>query len=102
MNIQQLSHNIDQKLAQLDKQLATLEQRITTEAANSEQLRKDITALQTIKRKLQKSRAIMWQAHELQQGNDQQRLRNKRWLGIGLCVISGLGIVILLLIVLTQ
>jgi len=101
MNIQQLSNNIDQKLAQLDKQLATLQQRLISEG-NNDQLRKEITALEQIKRKLQKSRNIMWQAHELQQGSDQKRLNQKRWLGIGLCVISGLGLMAVLLVILTR
>lgn len=101
MNIQQLSNNIDLKLAQLDKQLATLERRLTTES-NNDQLHKEITTLEQIKNKLQKSRNIMWQAHELQLGSDQKRLLQKRWLGIGLCVVSGLGLLAVLLIVLTQ
>jgi exonuclease VII large subunit len=101
MNIQQLSNNIDQKLTLLDKQLATLQQRLASEGEN-DQMRKELTALEQIKRKLQKSRNIMWQAHELQLGSDQKRLNQKRWLGIGLCVVSGLGLLALLLIVLTQ
>jgi ElaB/YqjD/DUF883 family membrane-anchored ribosome-binding protein len=101
MNIQQLSNNIDQKLAQLDKQLATLARRLATES-NNEQLRNEISALEQIKNKLQKSRNIMWQAHELQLGSDQKRLNQKRWLGIGLCVVSGLGLLVILLLVLTQ
>lgn len=101
MNIQQLSNNIDQKLAQLDKQLAALQQRLASED-NKDQLHKDIQTLEQIKNKLQKSRNIMWQAHELQLGSDQKRLREKRWLGIGLCVVSGLGLLMIMLVVLTQ
>lgn len=96
-NIQQLSNNIDQKLGQLDLQLARLKQQ-----DSSEQTLKDIAALEGIKNKLQKSRNIMWQAHELQRGNDQQRLREKRLLGITLCIISVLGLLGLLLIALSQ
>ncbi|HOY22810.1 MAG TPA: hypothetical protein PK002_06615 [Cellvibrio sp.] len=96
-NIQQLSNNIDQKLAQLDLQLARLKQQ-----DSSEQILKDVAALEGIKNKLQKSRNIMWQAHELQRGNDQQRLREKRLLGITLCIISVLGLLGLLLIALSQ
>lgn len=101
MNIQQLSNNIDQKLAQLDKQLAALQQRLAAEN-NNEQLHKDIKALKQIKNKLQKSRNIMWQAHDLQRGSDQKRLQQRRWLGIGLCVFSGLGLLVILLLVLTR
>ena len=96
-DIQQLSNNIDQKLAQLDVQLSNLKQQ-----ASSEQTLKDIAALEAIKNKLQKSRNIMWQAHELQRGNDQQRLREKRMLGIGLCIVSALGLLGLIFIVLVQ
>ena len=96
-NIQQLSNNIDQKLAQLDLQLARLKQQDSLE-----QILKDIAALERIKNKLQKSRNIMWQAHELQRGNDQQRLREKRLLGITLCILSALGLLGLLFIVLSQ
>jgi uncharacterized BrkB/YihY/UPF0761 family membrane protein len=96
-NIQQLSNNIDQKLAQLDVQLTHLKQQ-----NSSEQILKDIAALEGIKNKLQKSRNIMWQAHELQRGNDQQRLREKRLFGITLCVISVLGLLALLLIALSS
>ncbi len=95
-NIQQLSNNIDQKLAQLDLQLARLKQQ-----DSSEQTLKDIAALEGIRNKLQKSRTIMWQAHELQRGNDQQRLREKRLFGITLCIISALGLLGLLFIALS-
>ncbi len=96
-NIQQLSHNIDQKLAQLELQLARLKQQ-----DRSEQILKDIAVLEDIKKKLQKSRNIMWQAHELQRGNDQQRLREKRLFGITLCIVSALGLLGILFIALSQ
>jgi len=99
MNIQQLSNNIDQKLAQLDQQLAQLHAQLTAAGDNREQLLKDKAALEQIKSKLQKSRAIMWQAHELQSGTDQKRLREKRWLGIGLCLVSGVGLIVLAFLV---
>ena len=100
MNIQEISLNIDQKVVQIDKQLADLQQRlITVDESENEQLLKDIAALERIKTKLQKSRNIMWEAHDLQQGNDQKRLREKRWLGIGLCVLSGLGLLAILIMV---
>lgn len=96
-NIQQLSNNIDQKLAQLELQLARLKQQ-----DRSEQILKDIAVLEGIKKKLQKSRNIMWQAHELQRGNDQQRLREKRLLGITLCIVSALGLLGILYIAVSQ
>lgn len=99
MNIQQISNNIDQKLAQLDRQLAQLKTQLADAGDNRDKLLKDTAALEQIKRKLQKSRNIMWQAHELQSGTDQKRLREKRWLGIGLCILSGLGLLTLALLV---
>jgi len=106
MNIQEISLNIDQKVAQIDKQLASLQQRMntgsTTDKSENEQLLKDMVALERIKTKLQKSRNIMWEAHDLQQGTDQKRLREKRWLGIGLCVVSGLGLLAILIAVLAH
>lgn len=104
MNIQQLSHNIDQKVAQIDKQLASLQHKLSTESTAdkslTDQLHKDMAALEQIKTKLQKSRSIMWQAHELQLGTDQKRLRQKHWLGVGLLVLSGVGLIALLIMVL--
>jgi hypothetical protein len=96
MNIQQISNNIDQKLTLLDQQLARLNAQLANGGDNQVQLLKDIAALQQIKRKLQKSRDIMWQADELQSGVDQQRMLAKRWLGIGLCAVSGLGLLALI------
>jgi ElaB/YqjD/DUF883 family membrane-anchored ribosome-binding protein len=102
MNIQQLSNNIDQKLALLDQQVTGLKQRLSNGDSNSEQLLKDISALENIKRKLEKSRNIMWQAHELQSGADQQRMQQKRWLGIALCAVSGLGLLGLIFLLIVQ
>ena len=97
MNIQQISTNIDQKLSQLDQQLTRLQAQLPGAGDNREQLLNDMAALEQIKTKLQKSRSLMWQAHELQTGGDQKRLQQKRWLGIGLCAVSGLGLAILIL-----
>lgn len=96
MNIKQLSNNIDQKLASLNQQLATLQLKIKNGDGDSDQLVKEINTLENIKTKLEKSRNIMWQAHDLQNNMDPKRLQQKRWLGIGLCVISGLGLLVLL------
>ncbi|RYY74967.1 MAG: hypothetical protein EOO52_11695 [Gammaproteobacteria bacterium] len=104
MNIQQISLNIDQKVAQIDKQLDGLQQKLTNateDQATSDQLHKDVAALERIKTKLLKSRSIMWEAHELQRETDQARLQGKRWLGIGLCILSGLGLLALVIVVLT-
>ena len=105
MNIEEISLNIDQKIAQIDKQVATLQHKLSAENIAdqnaTDQIRKDLAALEQIKIKLQKSRSIMWQAHELQRNTDQKRLREKRWLGIGLCVVSGIGLIVILMVLLT-
>lgn len=102
MNIQQISNNIDQKLSQLDRQLSSLQSQLPSAGDSREQLLKDMAALEQIKTKLQKSRSIMWQAHELQSSSDQKRLQQKRWLGIGLCIVSGLGLVLLAIAVIAK
>lgn len=103
MNIQQISNNIDQKLAQLDQQLVQIHAQLANTDNHSEQLLreqllKDAIALEQIKTKLQKSRNIMWQAHELERGSDRKRTREKHLLGLALLAISGLGVVGLLFI----
>lgn len=92
MNIQQLSANINSKLAQLDQQIIKLEQQLALAEGDKDQLTKDLTLLKQLKVKLKKSHEIAWRAHELQRGNDEQQLRRKRWLGIGLFVFSAMGL----------
>jgi len=93
MNIQQLSNNIDAKLNQVDQQISNLNARLDTAHDNPEQIRKDIEALQQVKGKLQKSQRIMWQAHELQGGEQARQLRQKRLIGLGLIIFSAVGLV---------
>ncbi|GGY65377.1 hypothetical protein GCM10011613_06540 [Cellvibrio zantedeschiae] len=102
MNIQQISNNIDQKLNQLDQQLGQLHAQLPGAGDNREQLLNDMAALEQIKTKLQKSRSIMWQAHELQSNGDLKRWQQKRWLGIGLCVVSAIGLLMLIFLVLSR
>ena len=106
MNIDEISLNIDQKIAQIDKQLINLQKKLSAGVADDQsardQISKDLAALEQIKIKLQKSRSIMWQAHDLQRNTDQKRLREKRWLGIGLCVISAIGLLVILAMLLTS
>lgn len=96
MNIQQISTNIDQKLNELDQKLWRLHAQLPSAGDNREQLLNDMAALEQIKTKLQKSRNIMWEAHELRTNGDQSRLKQKRLIGIGLCTVSGLGLILLL------
>lgn len=102
MNIQQISANIDQKLSALDQQLDRIQAQLSSAGDNREQLLKDMAALQQIKTKLDKSRSIMWEAHRLQTGSDRRRLQQNRLMGIGLLVLSGFGLVMLTLWMLSQ
>ncbi len=76
-----------------------LKAKLATTNGNQDQLTQELAALEQIKSKLQKSRNIMWQAHELQSNTDQKRIQQKRWLGIGLCAVSGLGLLLLAILV---
>lgn len=98
MNIQQLSSNIDQKLLKLEHQLSQLQSQLPGAGDNREQLLNDMAALEQMKTKLQKSQSIMWEAHELQTSNDKRRLEQKRLLGLGMCIVSGVGSLLLLFI----
>lgn len=102
MNIQQISNNIDQKLAQLDQQLVQIHAQLASTDNNREQLLKDALALEQIKSKLQKSRNIMWQAHELERGSDRKRTREKHLFGLALLVISSLGLLGMLFLMFTN
>lgn len=100
MNIHQLSASIDTKLSQLENQLKHLQQQLLSANSDGTQLAQDIAALEQLKYKLKKSRDIAWRAHELQQGTDNKSQQQKRMLGIGLCVLSGVGLLVLVGVVL--
>ena len=102
MNIHEISANIDRKLAQLDSKITKIREQQAKGETEPDQLAKDLAALENIKHKLQKSRDIMWQAHHLQRDGNQRVLQQKRWLGIGLMVFSGLGLLVILAIVLLR
>lgn len=101
MNITELSNNIDQKLKVIDHQLDVLHQR-KAQDANADSLRREIDTLEQLKHKLKQSKNIAWRAHELQKGNDEKALRQKRWLGLGLILFSCTGLLIIAYIVLTR
>jgi hypothetical protein len=101
MNIHQLSANIDTKLLQLEQQLSQLQRQLKENTGDSTQLLQDITALETLKFKLKKSRDLAWRAHELQHENSHQ-LQQKRIIGIGLCVFCGLGLLAIAILMLLR
>ena len=97
MQIQQVSAALDSKLAQLDKKLKQLEEEQAT--TPTPQLGKDIEALQNMRAKLIKSKAIAWKAHQLQDQNDEVKRARQRMMGLTLCAISIVGAVILVYLV---
>ncbi len=100
MNINELSANIDAKLLQLEQQLTRLHLQLKQSHGDDEKLKHDINALEKLKFKLKKSRDIAWRAHNLQQDNDNNKLQQKRLIGISLCVFCGMGLVGIALLVL--
>ena len=94
MQIRQVSAALDSKLAQLDKKLKQLEQEQRT--TPSPQLDQDIEALQLVREKLEKSKALAWRAHELQDQNDEAKRARQRLIGLSLCAISLIGAAVLL------
>ncbi|PUA29357.1 MAG: hypothetical protein B0W54_01795 [Cellvibrio sp. 79] len=94
MQIRQVSAALDIKLAQLDKKLKQLEQEHRTDP--SQQLKEDIEALLQVRTKLEKSKALAWRAHELQDQNDDAKRARQRFIGLSLCAISLIGAAVLL------
>lgn len=99
MQIRQVSAALDSKLAQLDKKLKQLEQE--QRDTPTTQLDQDIAALQKMREKLVKSKAIAWRAHELQDQGDEAKRAQQRLMGLSLCALSLIGAAVLLFIVLT-
>lgn len=100
MQIHQVSAALDSKLAQLDKKLKQLEQEQTDTPRDG--LQQDIAALQKIRAKLVKSKAIAWRAHELQDQNNEAKRARQRLMGLTLCAISLVGAAILVFLVVTN
>lgn len=98
MQIHQVSAALDNKLAQLDQKLKQLEQEQID--APRDGLDQDIAALHKIRAKLVKSKAIAWQAYELQDQNNEARRARQRLIGLTLCSISLVGAAILVFLVL--
>lgn len=94
MQIRQVSAALDSKLAQLDKKLKQLEQEQRT--TPSPQLDQDIEALHLVREKLEKSKALAWRAHELQDQNDEAKRARQRLIGLSLCAVSLIGAAVLL------
>lgn len=98
MHISQVSAVLDNKLQQLDKQLQQLDEKIiaTADSHEQERLEQDKAALDVIRHKIIKSKDLAWQAHRLQDNNNEQKRARQRLLGLGLCGFSLLGVVLLI------
>jgi hypothetical protein len=94
MNIQEISNNIDSKLAQVNLQIEKTTQQLQFNDEHQPELQQELNNLNNIKIKLMKSRRIMWQAHELQKNSDKQALRKKQLLGLGISIIGGAGLLL--------
>lgn len=97
MQINKLSAQIDQKLTELDQRLMQLNTQYQASSGSEQtQLGADIEALKLIKDKLLKSRNIAWRAHRLQEEHqDLRQLERRRWIGLTLCILSGIGALVL-------
>jgi hypothetical protein len=100
MHIHQVSAALDHKITQLDKKLRQLEQQQRN--SPNQQVNADIAALQQIREKLVKSRALAWRAHELQDQGDEAKRARQRLMGLSLCAISLVGAAVLLFLVLAN
>jgi len=103
MHIHQVSATLDIKLKQLEQQLQQLDQQLAqAPAENQEQLALDKAALVKIRDKLIRSKELAWQAHRLQNSNNEQKRARQRLIGLTLCGISLLGAAALIALILTQ
>ncbi len=104
MHINQVSAALDNKLEQLSQQLQVLDDKISTTADSHEQerLEKDKAALEAIRRKMIKSKELAWQAHRLQDENNEQKRARQRLIGLALCGLSLLGAGLLVAVVVSQ
>ncbi len=103
MHIHQVSATLDIKLKQLEQQLQQLDQQLAqAPAENQEQLALDKAALVKIRDKLTRSKELAWQAHRLQDNNNEQKRARQRLIGLGLCGFSVLGVVLLIAFALTM
>lgn len=98
MQIREISAALDAKLAQLDKKLKQLEHE--QQSTPSDQLNRDIEALQQMRSKLVKSKDLAWKAYDLQDKNDEAKRARQRLMGLSLCAFSLIGAVILVFIAL--
>ncbi len=100
MQIHELAAALDRRLVQLDQQLSSLSQR-QAQAGPQEaaELARELVTLQQLRAKLVKSHELALRAYHLERDTNtqvrEQRRQRQQWLGLSLCVVSGLGIVIL-------
>lgn len=93
MQIKDLTANVEQKLRQLDQQLVDLNRAQTLAGVeDGERLAADISALQQVRHKLVKSRDLALEAHQLERSTNEQLRRRQKYIGLGLCIFSLLGL----------
>lgn len=104
MRIDELAAQIDSRLQQLDQQLDTLAQRKAQASrdgaseAGLAELNREQAALQQLRNKLVKSHQLAQRAHQLERETNtqvrEQRRQRQRWLGLSLCIVSGVMLLV--------
>jgi|GEM_PF-582034 len=103
MKINEVSANIDDKMLRLEQQLANLRaarQRVEGDAGAVAVIDRDIQVLMETRAKLERSRELVWQVHDIGEQTRQQHQRDRFYqkLGVALIALSGLALLGILLI----
>lgn len=98
MNIDDVSANIDAKRQRLEQQLANLRsarEQVAEDASAVAVIDRDIQALLDTRDKLDRSRELVWQVHDIGQQTRQNDRKDRHYQRLGLALV-GLGAVLLL------
>jgi hypothetical protein len=100
MRIEHISAAIDTKLIELDQRLSALREQQLQQPTSSQA--ESIQSLSALRTKLEKSKAIAWQAHNLQHNTNEAARKRQQNLGLALCGVSLVGGLILIAIIVLQ
>lgn len=104
MQIKQLSAMLDNKLAELDARVVRQEKVLSTTDVDAEKnkIQQELNELARLRDKLIKSRDLAWEAHSLERNSNKQLNQRKAMIGLTLCVLGGLGTLVLIVILVKQ
>lgn len=104
MQIKQLSAMLDNKLAELDARVVRQEKVLSTTDVDAEKnkIQQELNELARLRDKLIKSRDLAWEAHSLERNSNKQLNQRKAMIGLALCVLGGLGALVLIVILVKQ